>query len=94
MRAQGRAHLFAYTALALLALATGLILLPTPPPAGETNTWTIAGALVLHPALLAGLAGAFTYRDLDDAARARARIAPIALGLVLLAALTLWLFAT
>lgn len=84
----GRARRWGWLSLALLALALPMFLAPG---TGEGGAWALAGAIVLHPAVAAGVGALINYRDLDEEARGEARVALVALPAVFVGAVWLWL---
>lgn len=84
----GRARRWGWLCLALFVLALPLFLAPG---TGEGGWWALAGALVLHPSVFAGVGAIVTYRDLEEEARSQARVALVALPIVIVGALGLWL---
>lgn len=94
MESRRRAHWLAWAALAFLALAVPMFFVPGGGESYGDHTWAIAGAVVLHPAIFAGLGAWFTYRRLPDEEQDGIHMAQVALPLVILGAGLLWLFWT
>lgn len=73
----------AWIAIVLAVVALPLFFVPDGEGYGHV-VWAVAGALVLHPAAFAGIGALVKYRELDEAERAKARVALVALPSVLL----------
>lgn len=85
-----RVRRLAWIAIALAVVALPLFFVPDGEGYGHV-AWSVAGALVLHPAAFAGIGALVKYRELDEAERANARVALVALPSVVLGAIVVGL---
>lgn len=94
MEPSRRARWLAWTAISILVLAAPLFFVPGGGDSYGDHAWAIAGVVALHPAAFAGMGAFFTYRELDEGDKANARVARLALPVVLVGIGLLWLFWT